>query len=184
MRLFVAVWPSPEAVRILAGLARPELAGTRWTSPEQWHVTLRFVGELEDPRQLVCRLHEFARSMPSGGVVATMGPTMELLGAGRVLAVRVSGLDSLAAAVHQATAGIVALPPPPPFIGHITVARLGRDSLRTAAGHVLGARQRASWRVEEISWRVEEITVVASTLLARGSAYEVIARVPLMLPGA
>lgn len=182
MRLFVAVWPSPEAVRILAGLARPELAGTRWTSPEQWHVTLRFVGELEDPRQLVCRLHEFARSMPSGGVVATMGPTMELLGAGRVLAVRVSGLDSLAAAVHQATAGIVALPPP--FIGHITVARLGRDSLRTAAGHVLGARQRASWRVEEISWRVEEITVVASTLLARGSAYEVIARVPLMLPGA
>ena len=45
-RLFIAVWPPPDVVEQVAALPRPPVAGLRWTEPEQWHVTLRFLGAL------------------------------------------------------------------------------------------------------------------------------------------
>lgn len=48
IRLFVAI-PLPDAVRrALAGLAGG-VPGANWTAPENFHVTLRFIGEVEDP---------------------------------------------------------------------------------------------------------------------------------------
>lgn len=51
MRLFVALTPPVEAVEELRS-AMAELAGLgsglRWTRPEQWHVTLVFLGEVGD----------------------------------------------------------------------------------------------------------------------------------------
>ena len=42
------MWPPPEVVARLAALARPTVEGVRWTTPEQWHVTLRFLGWVDD----------------------------------------------------------------------------------------------------------------------------------------
>ena len=46
----MAVWPPEEVLDLIGGLARPEVEGLRWTTRDQWHVTLRFFGEakLED----------------------------------------------------------------------------------------------------------------------------------------
>ena len=53
MRLFVAAWPPPEVVASLAALPRPDVAGLRWTRPDQWHVTLRFLGHVEGVEPVV-----------------------------------------------------------------------------------------------------------------------------------
>ena len=49
VRLFVAVWPPESVVEMLLGLDRPEGPELRWTTEPQWHVTLRFLGEVETP---------------------------------------------------------------------------------------------------------------------------------------
>ena len=46
-RLFVAVWPPASLTDQLRGLARPQQTGLRWTTEDQWHVTLRFFGGVE-----------------------------------------------------------------------------------------------------------------------------------------
>ena len=48
MRLFVQVRPSPAAIDHLLA----HLRGTRTSNPEQWHVTLAFLGDVDDPSAL------------------------------------------------------------------------------------------------------------------------------------
>ena len=48
MRLFVAVRPNEAVLDAVAGLARPERPGVRWTTQPQWHVTLRFLGGVDE----------------------------------------------------------------------------------------------------------------------------------------
>ena len=48
MRLFVAVVPPADAVAALGRLQHPEHPAIRWSPPSQWHVTLRFLGEVCD----------------------------------------------------------------------------------------------------------------------------------------
>lgn len=53
MRLFVAVDPSPAARDDLRSAVAPlgdAWPGLRWTPVEQWHLTLAFLGEVEDRR--------------------------------------------------------------------------------------------------------------------------------------
>src|SRR5262245_34664121 len=108
-RLFVAVWPPPDVVDLLAALPRPKVRGVRWTTPHQWHVTLRFLGEA-DPETARAAL----TTLDADGCEAVLGPGASRLGRG-VLAVAVDGLAELAAAVAQATVGIGRPPEPRPF---------------------------------------------------------------------
>lgn len=57
-RLFIALTP-PQAVRDTLARAAQPLPGVSWTRPEQLHVTLRFLGEVEEERigPLIERLH-------------------------------------------------------------------------------------------------------------------------------
>ncbi len=121
-RLFVAVWPPTRLLDQLAALPRTERPGLRWTRRDQWHVTLRFLGEVDvdEARATLATV-----SAPECSVVA--GPRARRLGRG-VFVLPVTGLESLAAAVGRATAGIGKPPEPRPFRGHITLARLGSAS--------------------------------------------------------
>src|SRR6185437_9701639 len=105
-RLFVALVPPADALAELAAAveALPETAGLRWTRPEQWHVTLAFLAEVDDRAReaLTPRLERVAhRHAP---------PTLALAGGGRfgrqVLWTRVDGdraaLRRLADAVRAA----------------------------------------------------------------------------------
>ncbi|MDP9386758.1 MAG: hypothetical protein M3Q48_02235, partial [Actinomycetota bacterium] len=90
MRLFVAVWPPADVVDGLAALPRPEVPGLRWTAPEQWHVTLRFLGEVD----LAAARRAFAATDITGAAVAELGPATGRFGR-RVLHVPVAGLEGL-----------------------------------------------------------------------------------------
>jgi RNA 2',3'-cyclic 3'-phosphodiesterase len=67
MRLFVAIVPPPAVVAELAQWLAPVQAaagpGLRWTSPDSWHITLAFLGEVAEPvlPELGTRLERAAR---------------------------------------------------------------------------------------------------------------------------
>ena len=100
MRLFIAARPSQAAVAVIDRLERLEAPGVRWLPADQWHVTLRFLGET-DPDAAVTAMG----GLVAAPVEAVVGPSTRLLG-GTVLVVPVAGLDRLAAAVVAATAGV------------------------------------------------------------------------------
>jgi 2'-5' RNA ligase len=179
MRLFVAVWPSAAVVDELRGLERPARPGVRWTTADQWHVTLRFLGEIDDPDLLGSRMEELTWPVQgpasvqgrAGATVAELGPRSVCLGPA-VLCLPVNGLDALAAAVRAATADLGRPDDHAGFRGHLTLARARRGAGRSVLRQlpVIELQQR---------WTVEEVTIVASALGGTGSAYTVVGRAPL-----
>jgi 2'-5' RNA ligase len=168
-RLFVAVWPPDEVLDALASLDRPELAGLRWTTRDQWHVTLRFLGRVEDVEQAVDALSR----MEAASTTARAGPTVGRFGQ-RVLHVPVTGLDQVAGVVIAATADVGEPPEDRPFAGHLTLARVARGArvdLRRLAGQPVEGR-----------WPVTEVCLVESHLSPKGARYEVVSRFPLVGP--
>jgi 2'-5' RNA ligase len=180
VRLFVAVTPPPEAVeelrRATAALrsARSEL---RWARPEQWHLTLAFLGEVDDRSRadLTVRLARAAHRHPP--------LRLSLQGAGRfgdrVLWTRVTGdvapLRRLAASVQAAARRARLDVDERPYRPHLTLAR-GRPGtdLRGAVEAFAG--------VAGSSWTAPELHLVRSDLGAgpdRTSRHEVIASWPL-----
>jgi 2'-5' RNA ligase len=168
VRLFVAVWPDSEVLEELAALERPPFDGVRWTTRDQWHVTLRFFGEVDDATLVEQALQRGVAHAAS--TVASLGPSVRRVGG--MLWAPVAGLDGIATAVVHATATLGAPPERRPFRGHITLARQrqrGRGAaLREAQGQALSG-----------SWAVTSIELVGSHLGRGGSQYETLASLPL-----
>lgn len=167
VRLFVAVWPPEEVLDLVAALPRPGVVGLRWTSRQQWHVTLRFLGRVDDPAPVAAALAEAAASV-AGPVTAVLGPATDRFGQ-RVLHVPVEGLGPLAAAVIAATAGFGEPPEDRPFSGHLTLARArAKVDLRPLCGVPVSA-----------TWEVRSVALVRSDLHSKGARYTDIATVRL-----
>lgn len=164
VRLFVAIVPPREAVDLLARLPRAEVPRVRWTTEEQWHVTLRFLGECSAD-EVVAALRTVAWPPAPEAVLRT-----DLRSFGReLLYVPVEGVDPLAAAVVSATRGVGAAPPGRPFTGHLTVARARR-------GGDVRSLARPAALPEEARWRVDEVVLMASELRQAGARYSVVER--------
>lgn len=170
MRLFVAVWPSQEAVAALAAVPRPQVPAVRWTTPDQWHVTLAFLGEVdagEVPAVVAALDAATARAAASPEV--TLGPATTRVGRS-LLWVPVHGLEGLAAAARRALdaagAWLAGRETGRPFRGHVTLARArGRCAVPAAlAGTPVTAR-----------WSVDSLCLVRSSLDRDGARYETIA---------
>lgn len=162
MRLFVAVWPSDEVGATLAGLPRPGVPGLRWTRHDQWHVTLRFLGE-SDQEAAAAALADLA-AQPA---VAELGPVTRLLGQ-RIVVVPVDGLDELARTVVAATVGLGGSPEDRPFTGHLTLARAKGPVPPGTVGTPITGR-----------FPVGEVCLVRSRTLPEGAAYETLERFSL-----
>jgi RNA 2',3'-cyclic 3'-phosphodiesterase len=201
MRLFVAIVPPPAALarldRQLGPLRAEAEPGLRWSTPDSWHITLAFLGEVPEPvlPELSARLAAVARTQPA--------PTLALLGglgfprAARAWAVTavvhsfpgpqkvagswtLSAVEALAAAVAQAAREAGAPPPAddPPYRAHLTIARLRPAADVTALLHRLAA-------VTVPRWRAAEIRLIRSELGAAPSGaprYAELARWPLAGP--
>ena len=161
-RLFVAVWPPPEVLDVLAALPRAERPGVRWTTRDQWHVTLRFLGQA-DPTEAV----EAVRRIEGACCEAALGPRPGRLGRS-ALVLPVTGLAALAAEVERATEAIGRPPAAREFRGHLTLARLKGQAACGLTDMVVGAR-----------WTVAGVTLVESRLHPQGARYEVLEEVAL-----
>ena len=179
VRLFVAVSLPADVIELIEDLPRPDLASLRWTTDDQWHITLRFLGEVEDPSAVAEALQTVPALLRETGtdeVDALLGAATAWFRGRRILHVPVAGLDLLARLVAEVTA--------PwgegseddfPFSGHLTLARVRRGQAGPAnlAGTPVSAE-----------WAVSEIALMSSTLGPGGSRYGVLATVPLSLaPG-
>lgn len=168
-RLFVAVWPPDDVLDRLAVLPRPEVDGLRWTDQDHWHVTLRFLGSVDDVEPVRAALAGVA--MAAGGPVrAVLGPAVDRFSQ-RVLHVPVAGLNGIAAAVVESTAHLGKRPDDRAFNGHVTLARAARDAkvdLRPLTGTAISAE-----------WEVGSVCLVESRLSPAGATYEVLDRFEL-----
>jgi RNA 2',3'-cyclic 3'-phosphodiesterase len=158
MRLFVAVWPPEEVLDAIAALDRPDVRSVRWTGRNQWHITLRFLGEVD---RVPDGLLEPLAALPPAPV--TIGPHTERL-SGRVLVVPVRGLDDVAAAVADPAETR-------PFRGHLTLARARERGAKVPAG-LAGASITGAWTVTTVN-------LVRSHLGGGPARYEDIATVSL-----
>jgi 2'-5' RNA ligase len=161
-RLFIAVWPPEEVVADLTALHRKDQRGVRFVRPENWHITLRFLGEA-NPNEVIGALDgttfEPAR--------AHLGPAVDVISE-RALVVPLSGLDQLADRVIERTSRI-GEPPRKRFIGHLTLARVKSN---VPMPRVLGSLVSADFDVEEIA-------LVQSRLDPQGARYETIETWPV-----
>lgn len=159
----MAVVPPPEVCDLLEALPRRGQPGLRWTSREQWHVTLRFLGtvDLDEAAQVLARL-----AHPPTDV--GLGPAVQLLGKS-IVVVPVSGVDDLARVVVDATAGVGEAPDGRGFRGHLTLARAKGPAGGVALiGHRVAARFTAG-----------EVHLVRSETRHDGPVYSVVSTVTL-----
>jgi len=154
-------------VAALENLPRPAVPGLAWTGPEQWHVTLRFLGGVAagDVPAVVESLR--GARWPAGPVVAVAGPETARF-SNRVLQVPVGGLEGVARTAVRATKRFGEPPENRPFHAHITLARSRGADLRPLCGAALVGE-----------WVVDEVTLVQSHLGRGGARYEVVERVVL-----
>jgi len=164
-RLFVAVTPPAPVREVIAGLARPTRAGTRWTRPEQWHVTVRFFGSVS-----TAAARAALRRLVHPTVTAELGEEIARLGQ-RVLVVPVGGLDGLATAVRACTADVGEPVDPRPFTGHLTLARVDGDGP--------GIRGLVGAPVPSAAWVVDHVELTRSERRADGARYDMVERIAL-----
>lgn len=191
-RLFIAV-ALPESVKMKIESAQAELRralpepGVRWTRREQFHLTLKFLGDVDASRigalevaiRAACRgfnpLH--LRAERIGFFPDLRRPRVVWTGV-HDLAER---LHPLQAAVDAATRGFTSEPTEERFTGHVTLARIkavrppGVEALtRVAAGmaeRVFG------------QWAADEVELVRSALTPQGARHSSLSGFLLAGPG-
>ncbi len=139
-RLFTAL-ELPERVRARLGLIRGPLAGARWVEPENFHITLRFAGDIDNRTA-----DEFAGLLDDiaiepfeiriSGLGAFGGRTPRVIWAG------VEGgdqLDTLQRAHERAARSAGLEPDSQTYRPHVTLARL-RGTRPDAVARFLGSR--------------------------------------------
>lgn len=161
-RLFIAVWPPEEVAAELTTLRRKDQRGVRFVRPENWHITVRFLGEAH-PDEVMDALHG-ATLAPAR---AHLGPAVDVL-AERALVIPVAGLDALAETVTKRTSQI-GEPPRKRFFGHLTLARVKR--------HV--PMPRALGELVSVAFDVDEVALVQSRLDPQGARYETLRSWPV-----
>ena len=162
-RLFVALWPPEPVVAALEELHRKDQVGARFVRPENWHVTLRFVGDA-DPNDVAAAL-SIASFEPT---TVRLGPAVDIADQ-RTLFVPASGADALAAEVVRVTRELGDQAIRRRFLGHVTIARLKK---RANMPRVLG-------ELIDIEWQPTEVALVESTLHPDGARYDTLATYPL-----
>ncbi len=187
MRLFVAIAPSPVALDELEAATTPLREAwpqLRWTDRPAWHVTLAFLGEVDEPAaaRLGPQLAAAARGHPAlalsvAGSGAFPGPARaRVLWTG--IAGDLDGLGTLAAAVAK-RAREAGAPPPDDgrrFMPHLTLARCRAPAdVSSLAGALAG--------YAGTPWAAAEIHLIRSLLAAR-PRYQVIGTWPLCGPPA
>jgi RNA 2',3'-cyclic 3'-phosphodiesterase len=175
VRIFVAVWPDDSVIKLLSAVDFGQTGDLRIVPPEHWHVTLRFLGDVEEA--LVPTIIESLRDtigVGHGPLHCVVGPATTWFSRGRVLVLPVAGLDEVAQAVRTATSNVV--PPAtsgePPFNGHITLARPRSRLDQSVRNDLTGIRLRATFDVDYLD-------LVRSELSNEGPAYRTLERVSI-----
>jgi len=188
LRLFIAI-SIPEVVKGEIELARNELRSLlqesriTWTKPEQFHLTLRFLGEVEAER--ISALSEAMREVGNGfarlKLVAKGIGCFPNMRRPRVIWVGVGDeagqLVQLQQRIQEATEPFTSEEAEKRFHGHVTLGRvkeIGRKESKMLAE--LAERMEARMFGE---WHGDEVEILKSELTPEGARHSCIERIPL-----
>jgi 2'-5' RNA ligase len=162
MRLFVALdmpWSVREQLAALSGVGIP---GARWVPPENYHLTLRFIGDIQghvardvDDALLAIRARGFALTLTGMGTFAKGGISNALW----VGVERTQSLDHLRNKIETALQRCGLEPERRKFQPHVTLARLDNPAEGKVAAFV---QAHNLFRTEPIP--VEHFTLFSSLL--------------------
>jgi 2'-5' RNA ligase len=189
-RTFIAIDLDGATRAALAQLTRRvarALPSARAVAPETLHLTLAFLGELDDSRvaEAIAATREAAAGVASfwlkSGRIGVFGPDH----APRVIWVAIGGqtgrMRALQRRLSRALEAHGFAPENKPFAPHLTLARLTAPPDETAALRLHQLRSEPPPRGE--SWQVEDLRVMRSDLSPTGSRYTPLAIIPLSANG-
>jgi RNA 2',3'-cyclic 3'-phosphodiesterase len=162
MRMFVALVPPDDALEDLAEFLVPRQEaepGFRWTTREQWHLTLAFMAQVTDRHldDLLARLERAAARRTAFPLRLSGGGAFPGPSRAKVLfaAVESGGhqeeLRRLATGARAAATKAGASAEGGRFHPHVTLARIGRPVEATRWLRVLDAYRGPGWHAEEIA---------------------------------
>lgn len=168
LRLFVGIAFPPE-LKLRLSLLQSGVAGAKWVDPGNFHLTLRFIGEVDeglaadiDEALLRIKARRFALLLAGAGVFGGDKPRQLWVGVEREPA-----LANLQGKIEQALIRAGLPPEPRKFAPHVTLARLREpkhgDIQRFLHSH-------AQFRAEPL--QVERFSLIASYPTKAGSVYE------------
>jgi 2'-5' RNA ligase len=149
-----------EALRVRLAPVQAEVPEPRWTPPGQWHITLGFYGEEDDPG---ARVDWLAKAL-----VGRSAPRLRLEGAGTFSRVLYLGVysDGLTELATVAGAGRER-----PYLPHLTIART-RDDVPPELPRRLGGYLSEPWTATAA-------VLMRSDRTESGTRYSVVERFPL-----
>ena len=188
LRLFVAI-PMPEAVRNEITGVQQEMRqlvsrdAVRWTKPEQFHLTLRFLGDV--PVERVAALQEAVNAVCRGG------PALRLRAQGTGFFPNARSPRIIWAGVNDGEGHLVDLqkmleavvrpftqePGTERFAGHVTIGRvkfLKRPEIEKLAEHAQAIKDRLFGE-----WTANEVELIRSDLLSAGARHTLLAAIRL-----
>lgn len=188
LRLFVAVM-IPDTVREAIAKAQSELrklipnAAISWTRPEQFHLTLKFLGTVRaedvDPLcialQSVCGAFKPLALKSSGAGFFPSPSRPRVLWAG--LEESTAQLPGLHAATESAVAEFTGEKPENRFHAHVTLGRL-KQAQRSDVEAIRRWAELQSARVYGC-WEADSLALVQSRLSPKGAVYSLLASFPL-----
>jgi 2'-5' RNA ligase len=178
-RAFLAVVPPDDVLDALERAIAPlaDAGDARWSSRAQLHLTLQFLGRVDDEDELVEALHPvvgraapFAVRLAGGGAFGSVRRASVLwagVGEGGDALVDLAGL------VAGTTAAVGVPPEERPFHPHVTVARLARPRDVSALSTALDASDLGA------SWPVRDVVMFRSETRRDGARYFEEARLTL-----
>jgi 2'-5' RNA ligase len=168
LRLFVGIEFPPE-LKLRLSLLCTGIAGAKWVDPGNLHLTLRFIGEIDealaadvDEALAGVKAHRFAVQLAGTGVFGGNRPHALWVGVERD-----PDLLALRDKIEQALIRVGLEPEGRRFAPHVTLARL-RDPVLDQLAAFLAAH--AQFRAEPLP--VEQFSLIASFPTKAGSVYE------------
>ena len=168
LRLFVGIEFPPE-LKLRLSLLSTSMPGTKWVDAGNFHLTLRFIGEVGrdvaadiDDALGRLRARRFSLQLAGTGVFGGDRPRALWVGVERE-----PELVTLRGKIEQALIRIGLEPEPRKFVPHVTLARL-RDPALDELGDFLAAN--AQFRAAPLP--VEHFSLIASFPTKAGSIYE------------
>jgi 2'-5' RNA ligase len=176
MRLFLAL-DIPKSIKDqIHSLQDKSLEGAKWTSPEQWHITLHFIGESEEEpiREALAKVKAGSFSLQLRGI----GRFPER-GKPNVLWLGIIAPPALKA-LHQATGEALKttgfIPESRPYSPHLTLARFKE---RKPSPQALEAYRQQHAAFETEGFSVNHFSLYQSELAKSGVIYTVRENYPL-----
>jgi 2'-5' RNA ligase len=189
LRLFIAI-SLPAIVKDEIEKAQGEMRRAlppecvRWTKREQFHLTLKFLGNVEAPRlsALVDALRNVSKNFSTLHLRAERIGFFPEARSPRVIWVSVHDerelLPRLQAAIESAVQGFTTEQPEGKFTGHVTLGRV--KSIKRPQAEILAQLASRLARRQFGDWTVDQVELIRSELSSSGSHYTVIETAPLL----